>query len=83
MSNELLDRLADAVVSARVVVPPITHIELDDVPALNGKPTPTGRRFWFGQARRSPTLNRASGSSSREMTFRSGLIGSSKPRSPS
>ncbi len=43
MSNELLDRLADAVVSARVVVPPITHIELDDVPALNGKPHADGK----------------------------------------
>jgi hypothetical protein len=36
VSSEALKRLADIVVSGRIVVPPITRIELDDVPALNG-----------------------------------------------
>jgi NADPH:quinone reductase-like Zn-dependent oxidoreductase len=36
MSSALLERLADAVVSGRIVAPPITRVELDDVPALNG-----------------------------------------------
>jgi hypothetical protein len=35
MSIRLLERLRDAVVSGRVVVPPITRVQLDDVPALN------------------------------------------------
>ena len=35
MSSEVLERLLDAVVSGRLAVPPITRIELDDVPALN------------------------------------------------
>lgn len=35
MSSELLERLLDAVVSGRLAVPPITRIELDDVPTLN------------------------------------------------
>ena len=36
MSSGLLERLADAVVNGRIVVPPITRVKLDDVPALNG-----------------------------------------------
>jgi hypothetical protein len=39
----VLERLADAVVSGRVVAPPITRIKLDDVPGLNGKPRPEGK----------------------------------------
>lgn len=34
MSSGVLERLADAVVSGRIVVPPITRTKLDDVPAL-------------------------------------------------
>jgi NADPH:quinone reductase len=36
MSSEALERLAGIVVSGAIVVPPITRIELEDVPALNG-----------------------------------------------
>jgi NADPH:quinone reductase-like Zn-dependent oxidoreductase len=36
MSSELLEQLADAVVSGRIVPPPISRIDLDDVPTLNG-----------------------------------------------
>ena len=36
MSSDALERLADIVVSDTIVVPPITRIELEDVPALNG-----------------------------------------------
>ena len=36
MSNGLLERLADAVVNGSIVVPPITRVKLDAVPALNG-----------------------------------------------
>jgi NADPH:quinone reductase-like Zn-dependent oxidoreductase len=36
MSSGLLERLADAVVNGAIVVPPITRVKLDDVPALNG-----------------------------------------------
>ena len=35
MTTGVLDRLADAVVSGRIVVPPITRIKLEDVPSLN------------------------------------------------
>jgi NADPH:quinone reductase-like Zn-dependent oxidoreductase len=39
VSTELLEMLANAVVAGRIVVPPITKIELDDVPsAMNGGP---------------------------------------------
>jgi predicted dinucleotide-binding enzyme len=37
-SDGVLERLADAVVSGRIVAPPITPITLDDVPGLNGRP---------------------------------------------
>ena len=43
VSSGLLERLAAAVVSGRIVVPPITQIELDDVPRLNGKPNADGK----------------------------------------
>jgi NADPH2:quinone reductase len=33
-SSDLLDRLADAVVTGRIVAPPITRISLDDAPAV-------------------------------------------------
>jgi NADPH:quinone reductase-like Zn-dependent oxidoreductase len=36
MSSGLLERLADAVVKGRIVVPPITRVKLDAVPALHG-----------------------------------------------
>jgi NADPH:quinone reductase len=36
MSSEALERLAEIVVSGAIVVPPITRIELEDVPALDG-----------------------------------------------
>lgn len=42
-SNDLLERLADAVVNGRVVVPPITEVNFDDVPGLNGKPKAEGK----------------------------------------
>jgi NADPH:quinone reductase len=35
MSSEALERLADLVVAATIIVPPITVIKLDDVPTLN------------------------------------------------
>lgn len=35
VSSGVLERLADAVVNGRIVVPPITRVTLDDVPALN------------------------------------------------
>ena len=43
MSSGLLERLADAVVSGRVVVPPITLVELGEVPALNGNAHAEGK----------------------------------------
>lgn len=43
MSSGLLERLADAVVNGRIVVPPITRVELDDVPALNGNAHADGK----------------------------------------
>lgn len=36
MSSGSLEQLADAVVSGRIVAPPISRIDLTDVPALNG-----------------------------------------------
>ena len=33
-SSDLLDRLADALVTGRIVAPPITRISLDDAPAV-------------------------------------------------
>jgi hypothetical protein len=36
MSSEVLERLAGDIVSGRIAVPPITRIDLDDVPTLNG-----------------------------------------------
>jgi hypothetical protein len=39
-----LERLADIIVSGTIVVPPITRIKLEDVPALNGNPPPTEKR---------------------------------------
>jgi NADPH:quinone reductase-like Zn-dependent oxidoreductase len=39
MTPELLERLANTLVAGRIVAPPITRIELDDVPsAMNGGP---------------------------------------------
>jgi NADPH:quinone reductase len=35
-SSEVLERLAGEVVSGRIAVPPITRIDLGDVPTLNG-----------------------------------------------
>jgi NADPH:quinone reductase-like Zn-dependent oxidoreductase len=43
MSSEALERLADIVVSGTIVVPPITRIELEDVPALNGNAHADGK----------------------------------------
>jgi NADPH:quinone reductase len=43
-SNELLERLADAVVNGRIVVPPITQLDLDDVAGFNDKPRAEGKR---------------------------------------
>jgi hypothetical protein len=37
MSKALLEKPADAVVTGRIVVPPIARLELGDVPKLNGK----------------------------------------------
>ena len=42
-SSGVLERLADAVVSGRIVAPPITRITLDDVPGLNGRPGAGGK----------------------------------------
>lgn len=36
MSSGVLERLADAVVGGRIVVPPITRVELDEVPEMSG-----------------------------------------------
>jgi NADPH:quinone reductase len=43
MSSGLLERLADTVVKGDIVVPPITRVKLDDVPALNGNAHPDGK----------------------------------------
>jgi NADPH:quinone reductase len=42
-SSEVLERIADAVVSGRIVAPPINRITLDDVPGLNGRPGAEGK----------------------------------------
>jgi NADPH:quinone reductase len=39
-SSELFERVAEAVADGRIVVPPITRISLDDVPALLSSPQP-------------------------------------------
>jgi NADPH:quinone reductase-like Zn-dependent oxidoreductase len=36
VSSDVLERLADAVVSGRIVAPPITRVALGDVPELHG-----------------------------------------------
>jgi NADPH:quinone reductase-like Zn-dependent oxidoreductase len=43
VSSEPLERLADLAVRGRIVMPPITLIRLDDVPALNGSAHPYGK----------------------------------------
>jgi len=43
MSSGLLDRLADATVKGVIVVPPITPVKLDEVPALNGNVHANGK----------------------------------------
>ena len=43
VSREALERLADLVVSGRIILPPITLIKLDDVPTLNGNAHPNGK----------------------------------------
>ena len=43
MSSGSLERLADAVVNGVIVVPPITRVKLDDVPALNGNAHADGK----------------------------------------
>jgi NADPH2:quinone reductase len=42
-SSGLLERVADAIASGRIVAPPIARISLDDVPGLNGKPGHEGK----------------------------------------
>jgi len=42
-SSGVLERVADAVASGRIVAPPIARIALDDVPRLNGKPGLEGK----------------------------------------
>ena len=44
ISTGLLERLIDAVVNGCLVVPPITRVKLDDVPALNRNAHADGRR---------------------------------------
>jgi NADPH:quinone reductase-like Zn-dependent oxidoreductase len=43
VSSGVLERLADAVLSGRIVAPPITRITLDDVPGLNGRTRADGK----------------------------------------
>jgi NADPH2:quinone reductase len=43
MSSRSLERVADAVVAGKIVAPPITLIQLDDVPALDGQAQPGGK----------------------------------------
>jgi NADPH:quinone reductase-like Zn-dependent oxidoreductase len=43
VSSEVLERLADAVLSGRIVAPPITRITLDYVPGLSGRPGADGK----------------------------------------
>lgn len=42
-SSGVLERVADAVASGRIVAPPIARFVLDDVPELNSKPGPEGK----------------------------------------
>jgi hypothetical protein len=42
-SRGVLERLADAVASGRIVAPQITRITLHDVPGLNGGPGTEGK----------------------------------------
>jgi NADPH2:quinone reductase len=42
-SSGLLERVADAIASGRIVAPPIARISLDDVPGLDGKPRHEGK----------------------------------------
>ena len=42
-SSGVLERVADAVASGRIVAPPIARIALDDVPGLNGQPGHEGK----------------------------------------
>jgi hypothetical protein len=39
----VLERVAEAIDSGRIVAPPIARIALDDVPGLNGKAGPDGK----------------------------------------
>lgn len=64
-SSGLLERLADAVVSGRIVAPPITRVQLDDVPALNGKPTADGKTIILPPHRLFPDAKEAPRSSTR------------------
>ena len=43
MSSEALERLANLVVSRRIVLPPIALIRLDDVPTRYGTPHADGK----------------------------------------
>jgi len=43
MSSGSLEQVADAVVSGRIVPPPISRVELNDVPALNGSAHAEGK----------------------------------------
>jgi NADPH:quinone reductase-like Zn-dependent oxidoreductase len=43
MSTALLEQLADAVVSGRIVVPPIAQVKLDDVVEPNGRASSDGK----------------------------------------
>jgi NADPH:quinone reductase-like Zn-dependent oxidoreductase len=42
-SSGVLERVADAVGSGRIIAPPISRIALDDVPGLSGKPEHEGK----------------------------------------
>jgi NADPH2:quinone reductase len=42
-SSGVLERLANAVASGRIVAPPIARITLDDAPGRNGRPGPEGK----------------------------------------
>jgi NADPH:quinone reductase-like Zn-dependent oxidoreductase len=43
VSSGVLERLADAVLSGRIVAPPITRITLEEVPDLSGRPAAEGK----------------------------------------
>jgi hypothetical protein len=42
-SSGVLERVAEAIDSGRIVAPPIARIALDDVPGMNGKAGPEGK----------------------------------------